>query len=325
MEAIKTKYDRILLGLCALVALGIGVMLILNILSFNSQFTAPPKAGSKDAANLGPDKSESVAKAATALATPVKRQPLKLPGGRIADLFVSTPVVKTADGQVIALLDETAPQLRPPIANAWLHDNELDLTRDDIAQLDTDGDGYTNLEEYEGKSNPRNRTDVPPFYTKLRYTECIKEPLSLRFAVYNNGEIQLSRSEPKPAKSAFMKEGEVFPVEPRFKIVKVEMREFTEGGTSSQKPFLIIEDSEMKTAPPLEIRLGQTIERPKLSAKIVDELSGKDFTLSEGKEFELPKMPGTKILVSKVSEESVTISFILPGKTDRQEQELKIK
>ena len=47
--------------------------------------------------------------------------------------------------------------------------------------------------------------------------------------------------------------------------------------------------------------------------------------LREGQEFELPKMPGTKILVAKVSEESITLSFILPGKTERQEQELKIK
>ncbi len=324
MEAIKTKYDRLLLGLCALVALGIGVVLILNILSFNGQFTAPPKSG-KEAANLGPDQSENVAKAAAALAVEAKRQPLRLSGGRVADLLVSTPVVKTADGQVIALLDSAAPQLRPPIDNGWLYENELDLTRDDIAQLDNDGDGYSNLEEFEGKSNPRNRSDVPPFYTKLHYKECIKEPLSLKFAIYNNGEIQLSRTEPKPSKSAFMKAGETFSVEPRFKVTKVEMREVTDSGITDQKPFLIIEDSEAKTAPPLEIRLGQTVERPNLSAKVIDELSGKDFVLKEGQEFELQKLPGTKILVAKVTEESVIISFILPGKTERQEQALKIK
>ena len=122
-----------------------------------------------------------------------------------------------------------------------------------------------------------------------------------------------------------MKAGETFSVEPRFKVTKVEMREVTESGITDQKPFLIIEDTEAKTAPPLEIRLGQTVERPNLSAKVIDQLSGKDFVLKEGQEFELQKLPGTKILVSKVTEESVTISFILPGKTERQEQELKLK
>ena len=89
--------------------------------------------------------------------------------------------------------------------------------------------------------------------------------------------------------------------------------------------MLIIEDAEAKDAPPLEIKLGQTVERPKLSAKIVDDLSKKEFLVSEGQEFELPKMIGTKILVKKVTEESVIVSFIQSGKTERQEHELKIK
>jgi hypothetical protein len=324
MEAIKTKYDRILLGLCALTAIVIGALLLLKITSFKDQFAPPPKPG-KELANLGPENSAEAVKALEALNTPVKRKPLPLPDGRVAELFVSSPVVKTSEGQEIPLLDKNSPQLRPPIANAWLYDNDLDLTRNDVAELDTDGDGYTNLEEYEGKSNPRNRTDVPPFYTKLTFKECVKEPLSLKFAIYNNGEIQLSRTEPKPPRSAFLRVGEVFPVEPRFKVVKVEMRESKDGGITEQKPVLIIEDSQAKEAPPLEIKLGQTVERPKLSAKLKDDLGNKEFTLSEGDEFELPKMIGTKILVKKITEESVIISFILPGKTERQEHELKIK
>lgn len=324
MESIKTKYDRVLLGLCAFIALVIGALLIFNILSFNGQFTAPPKSGS-GTANIGTDKSEDAAKALAALGEKVERQPLRLAGGRVADLFVSTPVVKTAENAVITLMDEAAPQLRPPISNAWLYNNELDLTRSDVAAMDDDGDGYTNLEEFEGKSNPRSRTDVPPFYTKLQYKECVKEPLSLRFAIYNNGEIQLSRTEPKPSKSAFLKVGDTFSVEPRFKITKVEMREDKAGGVTEQKPVLIIDDSMAKGAPPLEIKLGQTVERPKLSARIVDQLSGKEYIQKEGDEFELPKLPGTKILVAKVTEDTVVISFILPGKTERQEQELKIK
>lgn len=323
MEAIKTKYDRVLLGLCSIIALVTGAMLIFKILSFQDQFTAPPKAG-KETAELGADKSADLQKAATALTTPVEMTPKKLEGGRVASLFVSTPVIKTADGQIIPLLEESSSQLRPPISNEWLYRYELDLTRDDVAQLDPDGDGYTNAEEFEGKSDPTNRTDVPPFYTKLSYKECVKTPLSLKFAIYNNGEIQLSRTEPKPVRSAFLKEGDTFTVEPRFRIAKVENREVQEGGQTLLRPFLILEDSEAKGAPPLEIRLGQTVERPKLSAKIVDQLSNKEFVLREGEEFELEKMPGTKILVSKVTEESVTISFILPGKTERQEHELKL-
>lgn len=326
MEAIKTKYDRLLLGLCALAALIVGALLILKIIGFRDQFTVPPKA-TKELADLGTDKTADVEKAVTALSAVLKRTPLNLPGGRVADLLVSTPVLKTADGQVIQILEETATMVRPPIANAWLYKYDLDITREDIAQLDSDGDGYTNTEEFEGESDPKNRTDVPPFYSKLRYKECVKEPLSLRFAIYNerNGEIQLSQTEPKPTRSAFLKAGEVFSVNQRFKVIKVEMREVKSGGVTELKPVLILEDSLAKVAQPLEIPLGATLERPGLSAKLLDDLSGKEFLRKEGDEFELPKMPGTKILIVKVTEESITISFILPGKTERQEHEIKIK
>ena len=92
MEAITTKYDRILLGLCALIAIVIGALLLVNILTFNDQFTAPPKAG-KELADLGTDKSTEAAQAKEVLEKEVIREGLKLPGGRVAELFISSPVV----------------------------------------------------------------------------------------------------------------------------------------------------------------------------------------------------------------------------------------
>lgn len=320
MEAIKTKYDRILLGLCALVAIIIGGFVLFKALTFKSQFIPPGSAG-KELADFGEVKSEMIAKASTALQTRIERGAAKI-GEKTLDLMVSTPVIKTVDGTPIDLLDPSAQQLRPPIDNAWLYNNELDLTREDIASNDDDGDGYTNLEEFEGKSNPRNRTDVPPFYTKLRYTECVKDPLSLKFSVYNAPEVQLTRTEPA-RKNEFLKVGDrAFD---RFTVVAVEIRQIKNASGTSATPVLILKDAESKDGKNLEIIKGETLDLPKLSAKIVDELSQKEFVLAEGQEFELAKMPGNKILVSKVTEGEVTISFILPGKTARQEQTLKIK
>ncbi|MES2709287.1 MAG: Amuc_1099 family pilus-like system protein [Verrucomicrobiota bacterium] len=323
MEAIKTKYDRILLGLFALVAIVIGAYTLLKALSFKDQFPPPAKAG-KEMADLGPVKSEDVAKATTALNTKNERTPFKI-GEKTVDLMVSTPVIKTIDGNTIALLDPAATQLRPPIDNAWLYSNELPLTRDDVASMDEDGDGYSNLEEFEGKSNPRNRSDVPPFYTKLKYVECVKEPLSLKFGVFNGGEIQLTRIQGNVKRGAFFKAGEVFPVDNRFKALKVETRQITKGGITTATPVLILQDTEAKDGKNIEIVLGETVDLPKLSAKIVDDLSKKEFVLREGQEFEVPKLPGLKVLVTKVAEESVTLSFISPGKSARQEETLKLQ
>lgn len=323
MEAIKTKYDRILLGLFALVAIVIGAYTLLKALSFKEQFPAPAKAG-KELAELGETQSQIVTKAVEALGSEYKREPFKIKD-KTVDLMISTPVIKTVDGTTVPLLDPNAAPVRPPIDNAWLYNNDLDITREDIANVDTDGDGYTNLEEFEGKSNPRNRTDVPPFYTKLKYAECVKEPLSLKFAIFNGGEINLQKITGETRKGAFFKIGEDFPVDKRFKAVAVEKRPITKNGVTTPTEVLILKDAEAKNGKNIEIPLTETVDLPKLSAKIVDELSKKEFVLREGQEFEVPKMPGLKVLLAKVTEESVTLSFIPPGKTVRQEVTLKLK
>lgn len=323
MEAIKTKYDRILLGLFALVAIVIGAYTLLKALSFKDQFPPPSKSG-KELAELGGTQTNAVTETIAALTTEFKREPLKIKD-KTVDLMISTPVIKTLDGNTIPVLDPTAAQIRPPIDNAWLYANDLDITREDVASQDLDGDGYTNLEEFEGKSNPRNRTDVPPFYTKLKYTECVKEPLSLKFGVYNGGEISLQKITGETRKGAFFKVGEDFPVDKRFKAISVEKRPMTKNGVTAPVEVLILKDAEAKDGKNIEIALGETVDLPKLSAKIVDELSKKEFVLREGQEFEVPKMPGLKVLVTKVTEESIIISFIPPGKTTRQEETLKLK
>ncbi|RYD33860.1 MAG: hypothetical protein EOP86_12355 [Verrucomicrobiaceae bacterium] len=323
MEAIKTKYDRVLLGLFAFVAIVIGAYVLLKTLSFKDQFPAPSKE-SKQLSDLGAVKSDIVTQAETALNTRTERIPFKV-GEKTVDLMVSTPVIKNVNGETIALLDPAAPQLRPPIDNAWLYNNELQLTREDVATMDDDKDGYNNLEEFEGKSNPRNRADVPPFYTKLKYVECIKEPLSLKFGVYNGGEIQLTRLQGETKRGDFFKVGQQFPVDKRFTALKVENRPIQEGGRTVPTPVLILKDSEAKDGKNIEIILGKTVDLPKLSAKIVDDLSKKEFVLREGQEFEVPSAVGVKVQAAKVTEESVTLSFIPPGKSAREEVTLKIK
>ena len=323
MESIKTKYDRVLLAVFGLLALAIGAYVLVNAGKVKSEFTALTKT--KENSDLGPDKTADVGASIEALKTTVNRQVKKLDKDKVADLFLSAPVVKTAGGETIALLDEGGQQLRPPIENSWLYNNELDLTRDDIALKDTDGDGFNNIEEFEGKSNPRNRSSLPPWYTKVTYKECLKEPLSLKFPVYNNGEINLQLITTGKPKSDFIRVGDSFPKAPRFKVTKVDMREIKKGGVTELTPVLIITDAENEKRGPIELVLGETVNMPKLSALLVDGISGQEFRVKEGEEFEIPKIPGMKVLVASVTEEQVVLSFISPGKSDREEITLKLK
>ena len=51
----------------------------------------------------------------------------------------------------------------------------------DDADLDADNDGFTNVEEFRAETNPRDKTDRPPWPAKLRVVRLRKVPFVLRF------------------------------------------------------------------------------------------------------------------------------------------------
>lgn len=324
MESLKTKYDRILLGLCALIALAIGGLVVAKTFTFEKE--PPPTDDGRRNADLGEDRAEDVARTLAALSETVVRKPKLLEDGIEADLMVATPALKTADGGVIEIFGPSAVQLRPPIDNKWLYENDLDITQVDIATEDTDGDGYTNTEEFIGKSNPRNRADTPPAYTKIRYVETIRKPLSLRFNSYNEstGKIALQRVEPDSRTDFNLSIGGKFAHDPRFKAERVEMRDVQDGNVIRRVPFLILTDEQRPDDPVIELQRNQVVQRPTLTAKLLDGLGGSEIIVEEGQEFELPKMPGLKFLVSAITEDDIRISFIPQGGTERTEVSLKL-
>ena len=58
--------------------------------------------------------------------------------------------------------------LHHPITNAWLIQHGLDYTAKDIKSRDSDGDGFSNLEEFLAGKSPVDRTSKPAAYNKLK-------------------------------------------------------------------------------------------------------------------------------------------------------------
>ena len=81
-------------------------------------------------------------------------------------LFVSIPIVETS-GSLIDMNDPNARQVRPPASNKWLLDNKLDYLDSAVMQQDIDGDEFSNEEEWDAKSNPRDPASHPPYTDKL--------------------------------------------------------------------------------------------------------------------------------------------------------------
>jgi len=88
---------------------------------------------------------------------------------RTVNLFVSIPLF-VREGSLNRPIDlmRGAP-VHPPIPNTWWLDYRLDPGFVDSPDLDADGDGFTNTEEFLAGTDPTDPASHPPLIAKLRY------------------------------------------------------------------------------------------------------------------------------------------------------------
>lgn len=328
MEWIKAKYDRLLLGIFGAIALLVGGLLIMKVLGFKSQFGTytPPILRSDFGKGEG---GKLVDAAKTRLAEPITFKPPVYEGKPIS-LFTSAPVIKVAPSQeVIPILDPKSKQVRPPIDNRWLYENGLNMERADIATFDSDGDGYSNTEEFLAKTNPRDKASNPGVFTKVEYKECVKDPLTLKInTTTDQNEVQFRRTE--PADIAFntthLKQGDSFPAErggtePRFKILQI-IAPKSPRNLIAILDDLLTKDKEEKYE--LEFR-GKPLELPSRRAKLVCKLGKEEEKIvSEGEDFTFAAEPETKFTVKTITDEEVTLEVTPAGKTEKVLKTYKI-
>ncbi|MBA2432056.1 MAG: hypothetical protein H0V56_08060 [Chthoniobacterales bacterium] len=73
-------------------------------------------------------------------------------------------------------------EVHAPVPNEWLEQFGLPIAESDVLSQDPDGDGFTNLEEWHGRTNPVDPKSHPPFTTKLKMKSFTREPFRLVFA-----------------------------------------------------------------------------------------------------------------------------------------------
>lgn len=88
--------------------------------------------------------------------------------GRPVNLFTGVPLfVKRDAAEPVDLL--TSPPVHPPIANDWWLKYDLNPSYADSPSRDTDGDGFSELEEYLAKTDPTRPQEHPPLISKLSF------------------------------------------------------------------------------------------------------------------------------------------------------------
>jgi hypothetical protein len=68
------------------------------------------------------------------------------------------------------------------VPNEWLEQFSLPIADADVLGQDADGDGFTNLDEWQGHTNPIDKNSHPDYLSKLKLKAFTEEPFRLMFS-----------------------------------------------------------------------------------------------------------------------------------------------
>ena len=73
-------------------------------------------------------------------------------------------------------------EIHPPVPNEWFETYGLNIADSDILSQDPDGDGFNNLEEWQGHTNPIEKSSHPDYLTELKMKSFTEEPFRFIFS-----------------------------------------------------------------------------------------------------------------------------------------------
>src|SRR5438309_9362973 len=231
MDWLQKNYERVVLIAGVVILLVSAFCIFQRAIGFQSQFAElqshPPQRPASP-----PGKAKEVEDALQKL-----RQPPQWTFGGRSGLFVPEKHFIGTDGQP-ATLQTT--EVHPPVPNEWIEKFGLPIQDADVLEQDPDGDGFTNLDEWQGGTDPTNKDSHPDYLTKLHLVSATEEPFRFIFASWVGGTFALNtidQSEP----TQFVKVGDVVRGT-GFKIVKfTEKHERNQYGTNVDVSELLLE------------------------------------------------------------------------------------
>jgi hypothetical protein len=208
MDWIRAHYERVAVLAAAAFLLLSSISIFRNAAQFGTTFAAQKAAAPKNA--KPPPKAVELDAAAQKLHQP----PQWTFSGR-SGLFVPEKHFIGANGLPATL--QTA-QVHPPVPNEWLEEFGLPIAEGDVLTQDPDGDGFTNLDEWQGHTNPTDKNSHPDYVSKLKLKSFSEEPFRLMFSSASGETFGINTIDLKQP-TQFLKVGDTISGT-RFKIVK---------------------------------------------------------------------------------------------------------
>lgn len=166
MSWFSQNYEKATLGGALVLSLGLVYLGYSHLAATDTDFSSTVQGqGNSDTAVIGAD----LIPKAIASAQADRSWKQADDGGRTVDLFTGIPlfVASSAPGKALDLIKGDI--LHEPIPNLWWIKNRLDPGFGDSPSRDPDADGFSNLEEFKGSTDPTNVAEHPPLIAKLMY------------------------------------------------------------------------------------------------------------------------------------------------------------
>ena len=302
LDWIKAHYDRVALIAAAIFLFISAIWIWWSAIQFGNRLI-PQQAPSQKAASP-PAVAVELDRAAKEI-----EQPAQWKYSTRSGLFVPERHFIGANG-LPATLQNT--QVHPPVPNDWFEQFALPIEKGDVLDQDPDGDGFTNLDEWQGGTDPTEKNSHPDYLTKLHLVSAAEEPFGYMFSSWVGGTFQINavdQSEP----TQFLKKGDVIRGTD-FKIVKfTEKHERNQYGTNVDVSELVLKHQDTRAQ--VTLVKEKVATSPQSVATFVYTWSGRrEFEVRKDQEFSLKPVEAIKYkLVDVQSDKAVIVNTETPN------------
>jgi hypothetical protein len=203
-------------------------------------------------------------------------------------------------------------EVHPPVPNEWLDQFGLPIAEADVLSQDPDADGYSNLEEWQGRTNPTDNNSHPPFISRLKMTALKREPFRLVFASKSGDTFTINTTDLKEP-TQFLQIGDTI-TGTQFRIVNYEQKSQPNPATGGELDVseLTLEDTGTKER--LKLVKEKIMISPQSVATFVYQgADRKQFTVKKDEEFQLPVDPSIRYkLVDVQTDKAVIVNTTKP-------------
>lgn len=329
MQNRQGNYEKTILVISSIIAIGVAVFLIFESQGFEESIALQQAAPRNDLS--APDKQ----KVADAIETLKKRYLWVSPvrNGKGAPLNKSVLLVMKEGKLFDLLLPE--PKLREPMTNLFLVGDQTknppekqlpNIFSPNVGDLDADSDGFSNLEEFKANTDPRDATSMPPFTDKLALGKRISHDYIILLKGGSDGTFQVQRLVPSKA-SVFKPLNEEFGFDKgtlRFKILS-SRKEVRDNPTLGPQEIYIIKVHDSATQKEFEMVQGKEVNLAEYEAEFMFNYLKRHVIpgIKEGGTFQLPGL-GKTYYIHKLEETKAIISPVgSDGKPTKETIEVK--